>query len=174
MTSRLYYTNAYVTAFDARIVELADDGRRVYMDQSAFYPASGGQPFDLGSLGGAPIADVIDEDTRVAHVLARPLTGRVGDVVHGEVDWRRRFDHMQQHTGQHLLSAVFADLFALKTASVHFGDQYSTLDLEADSLGAEKLAKAERRANEVIAENRPVTVAFENAATAHGLRKASD
>ena len=171
MTSRLYYTNAYVTAFDAHIIDLADDGRRVYMDQSAFYPASGGQPFDLGSLGGAPIADVIDEDTRVAHVLASPLTGRVGDVVHGEVDWRRRFDHMQQHTGQHLLSAVFADVFGYETVSVHFGADRSSLDLDVGAITPEQLGEAERRANEIVWENRPVSVTFEESATAAGLRK---
>jgi alanyl-tRNA synthetase len=171
MTSRLYYTNAYVTAFDARIVDVADDGRRVYMDQSAFYPASGGQPFDLGSLGGAPVADVIDEDTRVAHVLASPLTGRVGDVVHGEVDWRRRFDHMQQHTGQHLLSAVFADVFGYETVSVHFGADRSSLDLDVGAIDAQQLGEAERRANEIVWENRPVSVTFEESATATGLRK---
>ena len=171
MTSRLYYTDAYVTAFDAHIIELADDGRRVYMDQSAFYPASGGQPFDLGSLGGAPIADVIDEDTRVAHVLASPLTGRVGDVVHGEVDWRRRFDHMQQHTGQHLLSAVFADVFGYETVSVHFGADRSSLDLDVGAIKPQQLGEAERRANEIVWENRPVSVTFEESATATGLRK---
>src|SRR5215213_2549302 len=171
MTSRLYYTDAYRTAFDARITELSGDGRRVYLDQSAFYPASGGQPFDLGSLGGAPIADVIDEDTRVAHVLADPLTGRVGDTVHGEIDWRRRFDHMQQHTGQHLLSAVFADVFGYETASVHFGADRSSLDLDVGAIDAQQLGEAERRANEIVWENRPVSVTFEESATATGLRK---
>jgi alanyl-tRNA synthetase len=172
MTSRLYYTNAYLTAFDGRITEISDDARRVYLDQSAFYPASGGQPFDVGALGGAPVADVVDEDTRVAHVLAQPLAGRaVGDTVHGDVDWRRRFDHMQQHTGQHLLSAVFADVFGYETASVHFGAERSSLDLDVGAIDAKRLVEAERRANEIVWENRPVTVTFEESATASGLRK---
>src|SRR5688500_223307 len=111
MTSRLYYKNAYLSSFEGRITDVADAGRRVYLDQTAFYPTSGGQPFDLGTLGGTAIADVVDEDERIAHVLAEPLTGHtLGDTLRGEVDWRRRFDHMQQHTGQHLISAVFADL----------------------------------------------------------------
>jgi alanyl-tRNA synthetase len=172
MTSRLYYTDAYTTAFEGRITELSADGQRVYLDQTAFYPTSGGQPFDLGSLGGARIADVVDEDERVAHVLAAPLDGaRLGDTVRGEVDWRRRFDHMQQHTGQHLLSAVFADLFGYETVSVHFGAERSSLDLGVGAIDAAQLGEAERRANEVVWENRPVTVRFEEASTASGLRK---
>ncbi|HUQ82452.1 MAG TPA: alanyl-tRNA editing protein [Gemmatimonadaceae bacterium] len=172
MTSRLYYTDAYRTAFDARITELSRDGRRVYLDQSAFYPTSGGQLFDVGSLGGAAVADVIDEDERVAHVLAAPL-GEVGigDSVRGEIDWQRRFDHMQQHTGQHLLSAVFADLFGFETASVHFGAERSSLDLDVGAIDAAQLGRAERRANEIVWENRPVSVGFEDSATATGLRK---
>ena len=172
MTSRLYYTDAYVTAFDAQVTELADDGRRVYLDRSAFYPTSGGQPFDLGSLGTAAVADVIDEDERVAHVLSAPLTGHVvGDTVRGEVDWRRRFDHMQQHTGQHVLSAVFQDVFGYETASVHFGADRSSLDLDVGSIDAARLGDAERRANEIVWENRAVRVAFEDSAAATGLRK---
>ena len=172
MTSRLYYTDAYVTAFDAQVTELADDGRRVYLDRTAFYPTSGGQPFDLGSLGAAAVADVIDEDERVAHVLSAPLTGHaVGDTVRGEVDWRRRFDHMQQHTGQHVLSAVFQDVFGYETASVHFGADRSSLDLDVGSIDAARLGDAERRANEIVWENRAVRVAFEDSSAATGLRK---
>jgi alanyl-tRNA synthetase len=172
MTSRLYYTDAYVTAFDARVTELADDGRRVYLDRSAFYPTSGGQPFDLGSLGKAPVVDVIDEDERVAHVLSAPLTGHaVGDTVRGEIDWHRRYDHMQQHTGQHVLSAVFQDVFGYETASVHFGADRSSLDLDVGSIDAARLGDAERRANEIVWENRAVRVAFEDSAAATGLRK---
>ena len=173
MTSRLYYTDSYTRAFDARVTELADGGMRVYLDRTAFYPTSGGQPFDLGSLGGASVADVVDEGERIAHVLATPMTGPgVGDAVHGDVDWPRRFDHMQQHTGQHLLSAVFADLFGYETVSVHFGADRSSLDLGVGGIDADQLGRVERRANEIVFENRPVTVSFEDAATASGLRKA--
>ena len=172
MTSRLYYMDAYRTAFAGRITELSADGHRVYLDESAFYPTSGGQPFDLGRLDGVAVADVVDEDERIAHVLAAPLTQRrVGDSIHGEIDWRRRFDHMQQHTGQHLLSAVFEDLFGYPTVSVHFGPDRSSLDLDVGSIDAARLGDAERRANEIIWENRAVTVAFEHSSTASGLRK---
>jgi alanyl-tRNA synthetase len=170
-TERLYYTDAYRAEFSARVVDSADEGRRVYLDSSAFYPTSGGQPHDLGTLDGLAVVDVIDEDDRIAHVLAKPITST--NVV-GKVEWTRRFSHMQQHTGQHLLSAIFEDLFGMKTVSVHFGGEYSTLDLEADSLSADQLRKAQRRANEIIAENRAVTVTFEDAATAEDLRKAVD
>jgi alanyl-tRNA synthetase len=172
MTSRLYYTDAYTTAFDGCITEISADGQRVYLDRTAFYPTSGGQPFDLGSLGGARVTDVVDEDERVAHVLAAPFSGHtIGDTVRGEIDWQRRFDHMQQHTGQHLLSAVFADLFGYETVSVHFGAERSSLDLGVGAIDAARLGEAERRANEIVWENRPVGVSFEDASTATGLRK---
>ena len=172
MTSRLYYTDSYLTAFDANIADLSADGTRVYLDRTAFYPTSGGQPFDVGTLGGLHVTDVIDEDDRVAHVLAAPLSGRVlGDSVRAEIDWQRRFGHMQQHTGQHLLSAVFADLFGYDTVSVHFGADRSSLDLDVGALDADRLGEVERRANEIVWENRPVTVGFEDSATATGLRK---
>jgi alanyl-tRNA synthetase len=116
--------------------------------------------------------DVIDEDERVAHVLSEPLTSHaVGDTVRGEVDWRRRHDHMQQHTGQHVLSAVFQDVFGYETASVHFGADRSSLDLDVGSIDAARLGDAERRANEIVWENRAVRVAFEDSAAATGLRK---
>jgi alanyl-tRNA synthetase len=95
MTDRLYYTDAYLTTFRASVVDVADGGARVYLDRTAFYPTSGGQPFDHGTLNGVAIRDVIDEDDRVAHVLTAPLPN--AREVDGMVDWGRRFDHMQQH-----------------------------------------------------------------------------
>lgn len=172
-TERLYYTDAYLTRFRARIVERADHGRRVYLDRSAFYPASGGQPFDRGTLGGANVIDVVDEGERVAHILSTPLDDATGEL-EGVVDWTRRFDLMQQHTAQHLLSAVFADRLGWPTVSVHFGDDSSTLDLETGAIEAEAIRRAEREANALVTENRPVTVSFEDAAIATGLRKASE
>ena len=171
MTSRLYYSDSYLTQFDGRITEIADDGRRVYLDRSAFYPTSGGQPFDLGTLSGRAVTDVVDEEERIAHLLDAPLTSGVGDVVQGAVDWRRRFDHMQQHTGQHLLTAVFVELFGYETVSVHFGADRSSLDLDVGALTPVEVTEAERRANEVVWENRPVVVTFEDSTTATGLRK---
>jgi len=170
MTTRLYYSDSYLTEFDARVVERAEDGRRVYLERTAFYPTSGGQPHDTGMLGGAAVRDVIDEGERIAHVLDAPVNE---DSVMGRVDWPRRFDHMQQHTGQHLLSAVIADLFGWATVSVHFGADVSTLDVDVSTVTPDHVARAERRANEIVFENRPVAVSYERATEAAGLRKAS-
>jgi alanyl-tRNA synthetase len=171
MTERLYYTDAYQRAFDARIVERADDGRTLYLDRTAFYPTSGGQPFDTGTIAGIAVTDVVDEGDRIAHHLAAPAPA--GDAVAGAIDWARRYDHMQQHTGQHLLSAIFADRFGLDTVSVHFGAHSATLDVSAERVPREKLVTAEELANAAIAENRAVSVSFEDASTATGLRKAT-
>lgn len=172
-TDRLYYRDAYRAAFSAAVVDRSEDGTRVYLTETAFYPTSGGQPHDLGRLGGIDVVDVIDEGDRIAHVLAAPL--RTNDEpVAGAIDWNRRFDHMQQHTGQHLLSAVFEDLFGFKTVSVHFGPDYSTLDVDAELVTPKQLVAAEAKANAVVSEARAVAVTFEDAATAAGLRKASD
>ena len=138
-TERLYYTDAYRAAFSARVVDRSDNGHRVYLDATAFYPTSGGQPNDLGTLGGIQVSDVVDEDDRIAHLLTRPLGTE--SPIEGRIDWNRRFDHMQQHTGQHLLSAVFEDLFGARSVSVHFGGHHSTVDFEMDSLSPEKLAR---------------------------------
>lgn len=171
MTERLYYVDAFRTRFHARVVDRADGGRRVYLDQSAFYPTSGGQPHDLGTLGGVNVVDVIDEDSRVVHILERPLEEEVPE---GVVDWARRWDHMQQHTGQHLLSALFADTYGWETLSVHFGPDSSTVDLGTESIAPDVLPQIERMANVAVCENRPVTVSFEEADRATGLRKPSD
>ena len=170
MTERLYYTDSYLREFDATVIDRSSDGCRVYLDRTGFYPTSGGQLFDTGSLGGAPVTDVIDEGEVIAHVTASPVEG----AIRGVIDWPRRFDHMQQHTGQHLLSAVFAELFGWATVSVHFGEESATLDVDTSSVSAPQLIEAERRANELVAENRPVTVCFAESGADPGLRKASE
>jgi alanyl-tRNA synthetase len=170
VTERLYYRDAYLVDFDATVVDRADGGQRIYLDRTAFYPTSGGQPHDTGRLGEVEVVDVVDEGERIAHVVNAP----VGERLHGRIDWARRFDHMQQHTGQHLLSAVIADRFGYETVSVHFGRDSSTLDLTTASLSHVQLVEAERLANRRVTDNRPVTVGFENAADAAGLRKPSD
>ncbi len=169
MTERLYYNDSYATEFAATVVER--DGSKVYLDRTAFYPTSGGQPFDTGSIEGVTVIDVIDEGDRVAHVIN-------GDVasgsVHGQIDWQRRFDHMQQHNGQHLLSAVIAELFGIATLSVHFGAVSSTVDIETASFTADQLRAAERRANELVFENRPLSIIYAENSVDLGLRKASE
>jgi alanyl-tRNA synthetase len=171
MTERLYYQDSYLREFQARVVAVSDNGRRVILDRTAFYPSSGGQPFDAGTLGGAGVLDVVDEGDQVAHVVEKPLA--VGDVT-GEVDWTRRFDHMQQHTGQHLLSAVFEDLFGIATVSFHMGAEVSTIDVNAATLDARQIERVEERCAEIVAEARPVLITFEDASADLGLRKASE
>jgi alanyl-tRNA synthetase len=171
MTERLYYTDSYLREFRARVVDRSADGRRVYLDRTAFYPSSGGQPFDTGSIAGVPVIEVAEEDDRLAHVTSAPLAATD---VECAIDWERRFDHMQQHTGQHLLSAVFAARFGLQTASFHLGQEFSTIDLEAASIEAATLGEAERRANAAVCEDRPVSVAFAEAGSAADLRKPSE
>jgi alanyl-tRNA synthetase len=169
VTQRLYYHDSHLTDFEARVVAQEEEGKRIFLDRTAFYPTSGGQSHDVGRLNGIEILDVVDEGDRIAHILGAPLAA---DTVRGQVDWSRRLDHMQQHTGQHLLSAVFADLLGYSTVSVHLGELSSTLDLDAAQLTPEQIAQVEDQANQIIAENRPVTITFEDAATARGLRKA--
>jgi alanyl-tRNA synthetase len=172
-TNRLYYTDAYRTTFAGTVIDRDESGTRVYLSETAFYPTSGGQPHDVGTLAGVPVTDVVDEGDRIAHVLASPFPEGAA-TADGTIDWERRFDHMQQHTGQHLISAVFEDLFGFATVSVHFGPDYSTLDVEIESVSRQQLLMAEARANSIVGEARPVVVTFEDAATAAGLRKASD
>jgi alanyl-tRNA synthetase len=167
-TERLYYTECYLKGFNARVLRTHPDRRgfRVYLDQTAFYPESGGQPSDRGTLGGIAVLDVIDEGNEVAHVIAALPAD---DPVHGNIDWDRRFDHMQQHTGQHLLSAAFEHTAAYKTVSFHLGTESSTIDLDSDRVGARQVEEAEEMANRVVFENRPVQVSFRSAAEAQQL-----
>ncbi len=171
MTDRLYYQDSYLTEFRARVVDASPERQRIYLDRTAFYPTSGGQPFDVGKLGGIDVIEVAaDDDGRVAHVLAAPLAE--SDVA-GTIDWPRRFDHMQQHTGQHLLSAVLIELFRVPTVSFHLGVDACTIDVTG-SLDAAQMRKAERRANEVVFENRPVAISFQDSTEDLALRKPTE
>ncbi len=174
-TERLYYDDATLARFSATIVALGSEGRVVYLDRTAFYPTSGGQPHDLGVLADVPVVDVVDEDARIAHHLAEPVGLPVGAMVVGQVDMERRVGLMQQHTGQHLLSALLADRYGWPTVSVHFGDAASTVDVSGvDGLSTADLTRIEQEANALMRENRVVSVSYEDAASATDLRKASD
>ena len=170
MTNRLYYSDSHLTHFEARVVESGVlDGRSfAVLDQSAFYPTTGGQPHDTGTLGGRSVVDVIEReaDGAALHVLDAALD--VGAQVSGTVDWPRRLDHMQQHTGQHVLSAAFVRLFAIPTVSFHLGTELSTIDLTGTP-GPDAIARAEDRANLVVWENRPVSIRFVSADEASRL-----
>jgi alanyl-tRNA synthetase len=173
LTDRLYYADSYLTAFDAAVVEVVPAASRyhLYLDRTAFYPASGGQPCDTGRIGGLAVLEVVDQDDRIAHLVEQPAAP---GPVRCQIDWSRRFDHMQQHSGQHLLSAVFEELFRFRTLSFHLGAETSTIDLESAELSGNQVQSAEQRANDLVFENRPITVAFHPAAEALGLRKPSE
>jgi alanyl-tRNA synthetase len=158
-TERLYYTDCYLQEFSARVLRISPDprGARVYLDRTAFYPESGGQPSDRGALAGIPVLDVIDEGDEVAHILAN---SPADEAVQGSIDWERRFDHMQQHTGQHILSAAFDRTGSYKTVSFHLGTESATIDLDSDRVGARQIEDAEEMANGVVFENRAVQISF--------------
>ena len=173
MSDRIYYTDAACTDFDATVTEVTSlNGRpAVALDTTAFYPLSGGQPCDAGTLGEALVVDVVESDGgEVWHVLDREIA--VGSRVHGTIDRARRFDHMQQHTGQHVLSAALDRLSQARTVGFHLGAVVSTLDLAID-LPAEAIAAAEAEANRVVWEDRPVGIRFvsDTEAAALPLRK---
>ena len=171
MTDRLYYHDSYLTEFRARVVDASPDGRRIYLDRTAFYPTSGGQPFDVGKLGSSDVTEVAEEEGRIAHHVSTPVAN--GTEVAGVIDWPRRFDHMQQHTGQHLLSAVLVDLFGAQTVSFHLGVESCTIDVTR-TLDPAQIRKAELRANEIVFENRPVTTSFDDSSKDLGLRKPTE
>ncbi len=170
MTERLYYNDCYLQNFRANVIETAGDGRRAYLDRTAFYPTSGGQPYDLGTLNGIRVLEVVDEEDRIAHVLESPIAMGEADA---RIDWARRFDHMQQHTGQHLLSAVLIDLFNIPTVSFHMGAITSTIDVETPQLDLKKIERAEERCAEIVAEARPIAITYEDSSADLGLRKES-
>jgi alanyl-tRNA synthetase len=174
-TERLYYNDCYLREFEAEIVGAVPDGERVrvYLDRTAFYPDSGGQPSDSGSLSGMTVLELADEGDAIAHVLERRPES---DRVNGQIDWTRRFDHMQQHTGQHILSAAFEKTGGYKTVSFHLGSEISTIDLSSDRLGRRQLDEAEDAANQIVFENREVRILFKPSeeANALGLRKATE
>ena len=170
MTLRLYYRDAKLLEFAAQILErkmmqvqeahLQERSEflpAVRLDQTAFYPTSGGQPYDTGSLGGVPVVEVQEDDGgEIWHLLAGSLD--TSDPVVGHVDWPRRFDHMQQHSGQHLLSAGLEDHLSAHTIGFHLGSEVSTIDLDIPDLTWDQAADVERVVNTVVWENRAVVI----------------
>lgn len=167
-THRLYYDDSYLQSFDARVRSClpvapfaSESGAipawEVLLDQSAFYPSSGGQPNDLGCIGEAKVLDVRDDGEEIVHIVDREL--RTGNR-QGSILWARRFDHMQQHTGQHLLSAMFQERFGLPTVSFHLGSDFCTIDLRGPEPKDAILQGAQRAANAVVFEDRPVNVRY--------------
>jgi len=170
-TARLYWEDSYRTEFEARVLERDATGLRLYLDRTAFYPESGGQPCDTGWINDVAVREVVEEGELIAHVLEMPVTE---ERVRGRIRWERRFDHMQQHSGQHLLSAVVLDLFGAPTVGFHLGAEVSTIDLGVASLGREQIVRAEERANELVFRNLPIRARWEDAGEASELRRAVD
>jgi alanyl-tRNA synthetase len=157
MTQRLYYNDSYTTDFDARVVELtkAEDRPAAILDHTYFYPAGGGQPADVGLIGGVKVVDVL---TRQAdHVILHALEQDIrADTVECQVNWPRRFDHMQQHTGQHILTRAFSDIAGAHTIAFHLGGETVTIDLDTANLADSNLERAEDLANQIVIENHAV------------------
>lgn len=161
MTKRIYYQENTKTDFDARIIAIqtTDDGWIVQLNQSAFYPTSGGQPHDTGTINGIPVTNVWeDQDGEIWHLLETD-PGEI-HIVRGSIDWPRRFDHMQQHSGQHLLSAVCAEKFGANTIGFHIGSVTNTIDLNIENLTDDEINLIETEANNLVWENKPVSIRY--------------
>lgn len=164
-TLRLYFADAYRRAFTAPISALTTwhDRPAAVLEATAFYPEGGGQPADRGTLEGIAVLDVQEEDEVIYHLLAQPLAAGPGTTITGEIDWVRRHDHMQQHTGQHTLSGAFWRLFGAETKSWHLGADEVTIDLGRTGLSDDDLRAAEHAANEVLWDDVPVVASFYDA-----------
>ena len=181
MTTRLYYNDSFLYDFDAEVREVLESPRPgLVLDRTAFYPTSGGQVFDTGwiSSGASPklrVTEVADaDDGKVVHYLEAPVGDlKPGTRIRGQIDATRRRDHMQQHSGQHVLSAAFVRLYNMPTVSFHMADDYCSIDIETPALTKEQVESAEHLANEIIRENRPVDIRFvtRDEAGKLGLRK---
>lgn len=159
MTERLYYLDSYVTEFSAHILRrtTAEERPAVVLDRTYFYPTGGGQPHDTGTINGAAVLEVItdpDDHDAVVHVLDAEIDGEEAACI---VSWERRLDHMQHHTGQHILTQAFMQVANTNTVGFHLSDNSATIDLDTTTLDTGQIAGAETRANQIIWENRPVT-----------------
>src|SRR5215213_590037 len=161
VTERLYYSDSHLIEFEARVVDVTDrvsGWTAIVLDRTAFYPTGGGQPSDTGTLNGARVVECIDDgDKGVLHVVQGAAPGR-GDVVRGRIDWSRRLDHMQQHTGQHILSQALVTLFNAPTRSFRVLDASCEIDVELNNPTTEVIERAVELANSVIWEDRAITI----------------
>lgn len=171
MTERLYYTDSYTAHFDARVLErlTANDCPAVILDRTYFYPASGGQPHDTGILNTIPVIDVTarESDGAVLHILTEPLRE---EHVQAQIDWARRFDHMQHHTGQHILTQAFVQAASAHTVGFHLSGESVTIDLDRGALTNAEVDAAEDLANRIVWENRVVTARLREADDVEDVR----
>jgi alanyl-tRNA synthetase len=187
MTERLYYHDPFLYEFEGEITEVVPASEinarhGVFLDRTAFYPTSGGQVHDTGwmstgdsaSVARLRVSEVVEtEDGRVVHYIEADKPPERGTLIRGTIDPERRRDHMQQHSGQHVLSAAFVRLFNISTVSFHMGDDSCSIDLHTPNLSLPQVEQAEQLANEVVQENRPVEIKFatQDEAQTLGLRK---
>ena len=161
VTERLYYSDSHLIEFEARVVDVSDrvsGWTALVLDRTAFYPTGGGQPSDTGTLNGARVVECIDDgDNGVLHVVQGGAPAR-GDVVRGRVDWSRRLDHMQQHTGQHILSQALVTLFNAPTRSFRVLEASCEIDVELNNPTTEAIERAVELANNVIWEDRAIAI----------------
>jgi len=162
LTERLYYEDSYLKEFRAKVLKKVkiDNRRAVVLNETAFYPTSGGQPYDKGVIQDVPVVEVVEEGDEIIHILKEELKEKINSEVVGKIGWERRFDHMQQHLGQHILSGALMKLWSAETVSFHLGEEVCTLDIAKEKLTEEEAKKAEECANEIIFDNRPVKCYF--------------
>jgi alanyl-tRNA synthetase len=169
ITKRLYYQDSHLLNFSAQVLSCQPykEHWAVTLDQTAFYPTGGGQPNDTGLLGNAKLVDCIDETDHILHIVDNPVSGTIT----GKIDSARRLDHLQQHTGQHILSQAFIQVAKAETRGFHLGVESATIDLEIDQLSPEIITKAEDLANQIIFENRPIHIHLTDEKEKFPLRK---
>jgi len=158
LTERLYYQDSYLKEFKARILQKVKINNRpaVILDRTAFYPTSGGQPYDKGIIQDIPVVEVVEENDNILHILGGELKEEPNREVVGKIDWERRFDHMQQHSGQHILSGALMKIGGLETLSFHLGEGVCTLDVAKDQFTEGEVRDVEECANAIVWENRPI------------------
>ncbi|MEA2021066.1 MAG: DHHA1 domain-containing protein [Candidatus Caldatribacteriota bacterium] len=162
MNKRLYYKYPYLKEFKGKILEKVriKDKPVIVLDNTCFYPTSGGQPNDLGYIQSVPVIDVIEDKEKIVHVLKEDIEEKSGDTIIGKIDWVRRFDHMQQHSGQHILSAAFEKLWDADTVSFNLGDEICSIDIMKDNITSEEIKKVEELANNIVLRNLSIEVYF--------------
>ncbi|WP_419960386.1 alanyl-tRNA editing protein [Psychrobacillus sp. BM2] len=172
MTNKLYYEDPSIQCFKAKVIE--QQPNYVVLSETAFYPTGGGQPHDLGLINGIEVTNVEVIDGEIRHFLTNPLPDNTTEV-NGQIDWERRFDHMQQHAGQHILSAAFEQLFKFQTISFHLGKDTVTIDLNVTEVSEQQLMETEQLANQIILENRLIETKWvtEKELSNYKLRKAT-
>jgi alanyl-tRNA synthetase len=163
MTEQLYYTDPHLSRFEARVLQQRSEAERwaVILDRTAFYPEGGGQPPDRGQLNGVPVLDVQKKGEEICHYLAEPLpegTAAEGTMVQGTIDWARRFEFMQQHTGQHIVSASLIEAAGYPTISAYLGERYTAVEIDSDDIRDEEIEAAEALANQWVTRNLPVQI----------------